>query len=236
MPEVLALIPARGGSKGLPRKNLRELCGRSLLAWSIAAARASSVVTRIVVSSDDREILERAEELGADVPFVRPASLAEDETPGVAVLHHAAEQLPEYDVIVVLQPTSPLRSREDVDGCARIVVDRRAAAAVTVTTVDKPPHWMYEMDEGGTLRPFLDTEKISRRQDAPDLYRLNGAVYAIRRPTLMESEALVPEGCHGYVMPAERSLDIDTELDLAFAEVLMSRRIKTARPRPPNAP
>lgn len=221
MSSVLGLIPARGGSKRLPRKNLRPLCGKPLIAWTIEVAKASKLIDRVVVSSEDPEILAVGQRLGADVPFVRPKSLAADHTPGVAPVLHAARTLPIYDVIVVLQPTSPLRSVEDVDACTALIIDKEAAAAVSLQPVEKPLQWVYEVDGAGLMRPFVGKEEVSARQQAPNLYVLNGAVYVIRRRVLMETESLVPKGSRGYIMPPERSIDIDSEMDLAFAALLI---------------
>lgn len=223
MTRVLAVIPARGGSKRLKRKNLRLLGGKPLIVWTIDAARHASTPDRIIVSSDDSEIRQVAKQAGADVPFIRPARLAKDETPGVDPILHATRELPGYDVVIVLQPTSPLRSSADIDGCAGAVLEGDAGGAVSVQRVEKPPQWIYRLDASGTLRPFMDEEEVSRRQEVSDLYRLNGAVYVICREVLLKEESLIPGRCSGYVMPPERSVDIDTEFDLAFAEFLLGK-------------
>lgn len=194
-----------------------------MIVWTIEAAQGASTPDRIVVSSEDSEIREIAEQAGADVPFVRPAYLAEDDTPGVEPILHAARELPDYDVILVLQPTSPLRSPADIDACSALVLEGTASSVASVQRVEKPPQWIYEFCGDGSLRPYLDGDTIHTRQAVSDLYRLNGAVYVLRRDVLLEAHSLIPEGCRGYVMPRERSVDIDTELDLAFAEFLLRR-------------
>ena len=144
--KVLALIPARGGSKGLPRKNVLLLGGRPLLAWSILAARGSAHVDRIVVSSEDREIIETAREWGAEVPFVRPAELARDETSGMDVVLHALDQAGQgFDYVVLVQPTSPLRTPQDIDACLERCLETGAPACVSVCEPAKSPHWMYTL-------------------------------------------------------------------------------------------
>src|SRR5271157_3678171 len=135
---VLALIPARGGSKGVPRKNLREIAGKPLIAWAIEAGRQSRYIDRLILSSEDPEIMAQARSWGCEVPFVRPAELARDDTPGMEPVLHALTALPEeYDYVVVLQPTSPLRLAEDIDGCLETCLRQEAPACVTVAEVDQ---------------------------------------------------------------------------------------------------
>ena len=224
--KVLALIPARGGSKGLPRKNVLLLGGRPLLAWSILAARGSAHVDRIVVSSEDREIIETAREWGAEVPFVRPRELAADETSGMEVVLHAIEQAGQgFDYVVLVQPTSPLRTPQDIDACLERCLETGAPACVSVCEPAKSPHWMYTLDKDGRMRPLLGSgEYVSRRQDLPRVYALNGAVYAARTDWLKESGNFVTPETVGYVMDPERSLDIDTALDLRLCEELLSQK------------
>lgn len=217
-PSVLAVIPARGGSKGVPRKNIRLLGGRPLIAWTIAAAFQSARITRVVVSTDDPEIAEVAAALGADTPFIRPAELAGDKAPGDAPLRHAVAQLPGHDVAVLLQPTSPFRTFEDIDRCLALVEPTRSV--VSVSEVSKHPAWMFTLSEDGMSAILPDWVQVARRQDLPAVYALNGAVYAISCDALAAGESLVGPNSKAYVMPAERSIDIDTEADLAFAETV----------------
>ncbi|WP_373230803.1 cytidylyltransferase domain-containing protein [Cohnella sp.] len=218
--KVLAIIPARGGSKGVPRKNIRELAGKPLIAWTIACASSSRYIDRCIVSTDDPEIAEVSRRFGGDVPFIRPADLAQDDTPGIDPVLHAIREVSGYDIIVLLQPTSPLRSAADIDGCLECLVNSGASSCVSVTTVDKSPFWMYNVNENGTMKPLLDAEDRNvSRQKLPAVYVLNGAVYVSHREHLEEHTGFLQPETKAYIMPRERSVDIDTFFDFAFAEM-----------------
>lgn len=216
---VLAVIAARGGSKGVPRKNVRLVGGKPLIAWTIGAARKSRYIDRLVVSSDDPEIIETAKAWGCEAPFVRPAELARDETPGVDPVLHALEELPGYGLVVLLQPTSPLRSVEDIDGCIDHCIAAGAKACVSVCEAEQSPYWMYSLGEGSRMSPLIEGASFARRQDLPAAYVLNGAVYVAGCEWLQRSRSFVTAETVAYVMPQERSLDIDTELDLKLMEI-----------------
>ncbi len=220
---VLALITARGGSKGLPGKNLRLLGGRPLVAWSVEQARASALIDRVVISSDDPEIIARAVAAGAEAPFVRPAELADDRASSAEVVSHALAALERrYDLLVLLQPTSPLRSVADIDACIRRVADSGAPSCISLTEPAKSPWWMYHMDAAGRLAPLLEGGAAARRQDLPPVYAPNGAVYVVRVPWFLDHRAFVGDGSLGHVMPPERSIDIDTALDFRLAEAIVA--------------
>lgn len=224
---VLAVITARGGSKGVPRKNVRDLGGKPLIAWTIEAARSSQYLDRIILSSDDAEIIAAAKEWGCEVPFTRPAELARDETPGVEPVLHALTALQEqFDYVVLLQPTSPLRTAADIDGCLERCRELGAPACVSVTEPDKSPWWMYTLEENGRMRPLFPGDAAARRQDLPKVYALNGAVYAAERLWLERTRTFVTPETAAYLMPRARSLDIDTELDMVVCGLLL------AGPRP----
>ena len=211
---VLAVVPARGGSKGLPRKNVRPLQGKPLIAWTIAAAKASRLVDRVIVSSEDDEILGVARQCGCEAPFVRPAELAQDDTPGIAPVRHAIAQLPIHDYTVLLQPTSPLRLPEDIDACIRQCHAAGADACVSVTAAAKPPQWTFIKRAGNRIEPWLDAAQLeSRRQEFPALVVPNGAVYVARTPWLKEGHTFFDGRVVCHEMPPERSFDIDTEWD-----------------------
>lgn len=218
--KVLALIPARGGSKGLPRKNVLPLGGKPLIAWSIEAARGSGLVDRLILSSDDQEIISVAKTWGCEVPFVRPAELATDQAGSLDVVRHALSAIPErYDFVVLLQPTSPLRTSDDIDGCIRLCMTRGAATCVTVCAVDKTPYWMFKKDPSDRLIPlFPASEMPQSRQQAPVVYQLNGAVYVARTEHIIKGGMLVDADTVGYVMSGSRSTDIDTKEDLQSLE------------------
>jgi N-acylneuraminate cytidylyltransferase len=224
---VLGLITARGGSRGVPRKNLRTVAGRPLIGWTIAAARQSRVLDRVVLSSDDEEIIEVARRLGCDAPFRRPAALASDTAPSIDVVLHALTQLPGHDIVVLLQPTSPLRTAVDLDGCVQRLVASGAPSCVSVREAVDHPYWTYRLDAGGQLQPYVEPPAggaAMRRQDLPGAYAINGAVYAARVDRLLASRSFLAPGTVCVVMPADRSLDIDTSVDLQAAERLLLQR------------
>lgn len=223
---TLALIPARGGSKGVPQKNLRSVAGRPLLDWTIAAAVASKRVSRVVVSTDDPDIAQVAADCGAEVPFLRPASLATDEATTMGVVHHALEQLePSPELVVLLQPTSPLRTAADIDAAIELCIRNGGVSCVAVTEAAKSPYWMYRMSHDARLQPVLEPPggTASRRQDLPPVFVVNGALYVARADWVAGVDSFVAPDTVGYVMPTERSLDIDTELDFVFLEALLER-------------
>jgi len=222
--KILGIIPARGGSKGVPRKNLRELAGKPLLAWTIEAAKSSCLIDRVILSSEDDEIIKTARQYGLDVPFKRPESLALDETPGVEPVLHAMKELESdgYSHIVLLQPTSPLRKAEDIDEAIRLCLETKAPSCVSVCRSAHPPWWMFRIDVNNRLMPIMDAEALPlRRQDAPVAYQLNGSVYVAECDFLKQSKGFISPDTVAYVMPPERSLDIDTEIDLAIAEMIL---------------
>jgi len=221
---VIAVIAARGGSKGIPRKNLRQVGGKPLIAWTIEAAIGSRFLDRVVLSSEDAEIKRVAAEWGCDVPFTRPAELAHDETPGIEPVLDALARLPGYALVVLLQPTSPLRSTADIDGAIELCCRRKAPACVSVSIAGESPHWMFTL-EGGKLRPLLEQTALpERRQLLPPVYRLNGAVYVARTEWLPRSRSFMGEHTIGYVMPEERSIDVDDEMDLKFVDLILRNR------------
>jgi len=219
---VLAVIPARGGSKGLPRKNILPLAGKPLIAWSIECASQSKYIDRCIVSTDDQEIANVAREWGGDVPFLRPTELSRDDTPGVLPVLHAVEQIGGYDWVVLLQPTSPLRTSSDVDGCLKTMADAGAPACVSVTLAEQSPFLMYTITGTGTLKPVLDrADRHVPRQRLPDVYVLNGAVYAADIEWLRKTRSFLTGETAAYVMPRERSVDIDTPDDFRTAETMI---------------
>ena len=222
---VLGLIPARGGSKGIPRKNIALLAGKPLIAWTILAAQASKYLDRVILSSDDLEIIAVAEKWGCEAPFIRPSELARDETPGIEPVLHALAAVGEaYDYVVLLQPTSPLRSAQDIDGCLEHCRLLRAPACVSVSEPDKSPYWMYTIDAGEHLMPLLAGAQYQRRQDIPPVYALNGAVYVADCCWLQQHRTFVTPETVSYRMVPEHSIDIDTKLDLMACELLLTNK------------
>ena len=212
--KVLALLTARGGSKGLPGKNILPAGGKPLLAWSIEAARGAASVDRVVLSSDDDRIIEVARACGCEVPFVRPAELATDGASSMDVVRHALELLPGYDVIVLLQPTSPLRTAADIDAACELLERSGAPACVAVCPVEESPYWMYTADAVGRLQPLLDTpHRTQQRQRQPEVVIPNGALYVASVPWLLDTGSFMTTETVAYRMPRDRSLDIDTAED-----------------------
>jgi len=226
--KVLAVIPARGGSKGIPRKNIRLLAGKPLIVWTIDEAKRSKYIDRLILSTEDEEIINVARECGCEVPFKRPIELAQDDTPGIETVIQAINALEEkYDIVVVLQPTSPLRTVEDIDGCIQHCMMTEAPACVSLTEAQQSPYWMYHLDDDRKLKSFVQNgETINRRQDLPKVYVLNGAVYVAELGFIMEHKSFLTEETVGYIMSGDNSVDIDTELDLAYCEWLINRKFR----------
>ena len=223
-PKILAIIPARGGSKGVPRKNIRDLAGKPLIAWTIEEAKKSKYIDRLILSSEDDEIIEVAKKYGCEVPFKRPIELAQDDTLGIDPVLHAIEQCPGYDYVVVLQPTSPLRTVEDIDGCIEKLISSGVDFCVSVTEPEKSPYWMYTL-ENNQMAPLLPQETlIARRQDLPKCYSLNGAIYVARINSFIEEKSFITTNTMAYVMSQERSFDIDTIVDFKICEYLIEEK------------
>jgi len=221
--KVLAIIPARGGSKGIPRKNIVPLCGKPLIAWTIEAANTSAYIDRVILSSEDPEIIDVARQWGCEAPFVRPAELSADTTPGIDPVLHALATLPEkYEYVVLLQPTSPLRNPFDIDGAIEKAVNGGHPACVSVTSANKGPQWMFYVNSDEHLVPFMDSSQVAaNRQELTSLYLPNGAVYVANVDWLIKSRSFYSPETAAYVMPEDRSVDIDSSLDLRFCEFLM---------------
>jgi CMP-N,N'-diacetyllegionaminic acid synthase len=221
---ILAIIPARGGSKGIPRKNIKPLAGKPLIGWTIDIAKRVKSIDRIVVSTEDAEIASIATKLGADVPFLRPVELSTDDTPSIAPVLHALEILQDYEWVMLLQPTSPLRSLEDIENLLAFCEERGAPAAVSVCEVSQHPSWMYRRDTMGYLQPLVTNDpKIYNRQSLPPAYMLNGSIYLARTDWLRERCEFIGPDTLGYVMPPERSVDIDTTIDWLWSEFLIEK-------------
>ena len=223
MTEILALIPARGGSKGIPRKNIRDFAGYPLIAWSIAAGLKSKLVTRVIVSTDDEEIASVAREFGAEMPFLRPAEFAQDNTTDLPVFEHALEWLRENenyvpDVVVQLRPTSPIRPRKCVDDAIKILFAHPDADCVRgVVLAGQNPHKMWRLPEGenGPMKNLLDVEGIAEpynapRQSLPPVYWQTGHIDAIRTSSILEKKSLTGDIIYPLVIDSRYTVDIDT--------------------------
>jgi len=227
---TVAIVPARGGSKGLPRKNLRTVGGVPLVVRAVDAARAAATVDAVWVSTEDAEIAAVAREAGAEV-VDRPPPLATDDAQGDAVLRHALEHLRglgwQPAVAVLLQPTSPLRRAADIDGCIALFHERRAASVFSLCAAEHHPGKAVVLRDG-RVEPFTNERDLeARRQDMAEIYRQNGAVYVVRVADFLTGGRLYRRPCFGYVMDRRDSIDIDDETDLRIAEVLLAAREET---------
>jgi CMP-N-acetylneuraminic acid synthetase len=228
--DVLALITARRGSKGIPGKNVRQLGGKPLIAWSIEAAQESPSVGRIVTSTDSEEIAKVARQLGAEVPFLRPAELARDESTHIDVVAHCLEWLVEHEgyapeYVLLLQPTSPLRTTADIEAASAIITEKDADAVIGVVEAPHHPFLLERIAEDGTLTAFTPSNGASlRRQDLPAAYAINGAIYLNRRESLLRERTFLPRGTYPYIMSPERSMDIDTPWDWFLVESVLEAR------------
>ena len=241
---ILVHIPARGGSKGIPRKNLRTMLGISLVGWAVLGARrcrallGTRATIRIVVDTDDEEIAREGRAWGAEVPFLRPAELAGDESPTAASVLHAVGRYREsgwgVDGVILLQPTSPLRRAEDVIACAAPFLAGTADSVVSVIPLEHPLELAYRAGEAGLLTRVLPGPGGAvRRQDGTRAVFPSGAVYVIGAELLSRSERFIQDGATvGVELPRSRSLDIDAEADLALAESIARGEALAARPDP----
>ena len=217
--KVLGLIVARGGSKGFPKKNLARVAGSPIMEYTVREAQQSEYLDRLVISTECADILRLAVELGCEAPFVRPSNLATDKTSTVEVAIHAISELSDFEILTILQPTSPLRLAADIDKTIEALVYNNASSAVTVTEVVDHPYLTFSKNSRGALNAIVDTTGLSlRRQDLPLTYKLNGAVYSIRIADLLIQKALILDDTQGVVIPRSRSLDIDTQDDLIEVE------------------
>ena len=222
---TLAIIPARAGSKGILGKNKALICGKPLISWTIAAAKAARSLDEIVVSTDDEEIADIAVSMGVNVPFLRPTELAQDDTPGIEPVLHALSLMPDFDSVVLLQPTSPLRTAADVDAIVELANARQASSVISICETQEPIQWNFTIQADGNLKPLFDSDSIQRRQDAPITYNLNGALYYLEVPWFLRGKKYLDEETLGFIMPPERSIDIDTDFDWLVAEFLLGRTV-----------
>lgn len=226
---VTALIPARGGSKRLPRKNIKLLVDKPLIAWSIETAKASKYIDRVVVSTDDEEIKRISEQYGAEVPFLRPEYLSNDQASSFDVVKHAIDFLTlsrSNELIVLLQPTSPLRLASEIDTALEFFVQKNAKGVVSISETEHSPMWSNTMPEDGCMSDFIRPEVQGKRsQDLPTFFRLNGSIYIYETLSLLEqSKIFFNENVYGFQTSLETAVDIDTGLDFLIAETIMKNR------------
>ena len=218
----LAIIPARGGSKRLPRKNVLDLAGKPLIAWSIEAGLKNKYIDKVIVTSDDDEILAIAKDFGSET-IKRPDELASDTATSFDAIKHTIENLERYDYIVLLQPTSPLRTAEQIDEAIELLESKNADAIVSVCEMDHSPLWSNTLPEDRSMNDFIrDEVKNKRSQDLEPYYRLNGAIYITKVDKLLEEKSFFLEkNIYSYRMNRESSVDIDEKIDFKFAEILI---------------
>ena len=228
---VLAIIPARGGSKSLPGKNIKELYGKPLIAWSIEVAIACSSIDRVITSTEDKKISEVAKKYGAEVPFIRPHELASDTASSIDVVFYTIDWLKKHQdyqagYILLLQPTSPLRTSRDIKCAIQTLKDKKARSVVSVCEA-KHPIWSNILPEDNNMKNFIPPQMLNkRRQDLPKFYRLNGAIYLAELDYLRKCNGFLGKDTFAYEMPKERSIDIDTEIDFKLACLLMEDMYK----------
>lgn len=221
----IAIIPARSGSKGLPDKNIRLFCGKPLIAYSIEAAKETGLFDQIHVSTDSEKYAEIATKYGADVPFLRPSFLANDTAGTWDVVKDTLNRYKalgkEFDTVVLLQPTSPLRTAQDIEKAYRLFKEKEADSVVSVCEADHSPLWMNRLPEDFSMKGFLSNELLNApRQELPTYYRLNGSIYIVSAEFLQKQEDIYSGKCFAYVMQTEVSQDIDNEVDFLTAEFL----------------
>jgi len=228
--KVLVIIPARGGSKGIPGKNIKLLCGKPLIAYVITSALQSTLISRLIVTTDDIKIARVAKRYGAEVPFMRPAHLAQDATPMPPVIQHALNYLEKNEgyrpnIVVVLQPTSPLVRPSDIDNSIKKMLKDNADSCVGVCEASEMPELMYRIGGGGKIYPIIKPalKKGWRRQDIQRTFFLNGALYVSKRDNITKEHIRNKNNTVAWVMPAERSVDIDDAADFKLAEKLIKK-------------
>lgn len=224
---MIAIIPARGGSKGVPRKNIKKLAGKPLIYYTIKAAQQSKYINRIIVSTDDNEIAKIAKSYGAEIPFMRPSNLAGDSAKAIDTYLYTMEELnkEEYtnnDEFIILQPTSPFRNEVDIDLAIDIYKRKQADSVISVVKAEHPPNWYKKITEKGIIVDYFQDNNNLNRQEYEDTYLPNGAIYILKYSILNKSLSYYTDSTYPYVMSLENSLDIDNTLDFKFAETYIS--------------
>jgi len=237
MKKILGLIPARGGSKGVPNKNIRLLNNKPLIAHTIETATKSELLTDVVVSTDDHKISDVSKCFGANVPFLRPEHIATDEAKTIDVCLHAINYFQKngmnFEILVLLQPTSPLRSVHDIDGTINLLLNHKKNSCITLSSVGScHPNYIYRRKslEVDIFSPLITHQVIGeRRQEFEDYYYRNGAVYAVRTDFLLKNNLIMDKESLGFIMPEIRSVNIDTEFDFIMAEKLIEMNEKNIK-------
>ena len=225
--KVLAMIPARGGSNGIKNKNIYPLCGKPLIAYSIESAKSSKYIDDVVVSTDSKAIAEVAKKYGASVPFLRPAELATDTSKSIDAIIHAIKWFKDhgemFDILILLQPTSPLRTVEEIDGALEKFIDKAEKPLVSISEVDDNPIFMRTIREDGSMEKLLDLPSTIRRQDMKTYYRVNGSIYINKIIELNENSSL-NDNIIPYIVKTENAVDIDESKDIFLAEWYLKQK------------
>lgn len=227
---ILCVIPARGGSKGLPGKNIKELLGKPLIAYSIEQAKKSRYIDRVIVSTESEEIAEIAKKYGAELPFIRPLELASDDSSIFDVLLHAIDWMETkekyvFDILVLLHVTAPLRNTEDIDNCIELLVEKDADNVFSVAEAHRNPYFnMVELDKNNAVKPVKNGNFVNR-QSAPRVFDMNASTYVWWKEILKKKKSTFLEKTCIYIMPKERSVDIDDFMDFKIAEMFLRESI-----------
>lgn len=232
--KIIAIIPARGGSKGLPRKNIRILAGKPLIVWTIEQANCSNYIDKVIVSTEDDEIAEISRKYEAEVPFLRPKELARDDSPTIDVIMHAVNWFEDkgdyFDIVVLLEPTSPLRDVEDIDKCIQMLISHPTAKAiVSVAKLESAhPEFNVTINDEGLIRKLNGTTNFNvlRRQELEDIYFFEGSVYISETLTLKQKRTFYHESTLAYVVPKYKSLEVDEISDFICIEALMKTKME----------
>ncbi|MFC1567566.1 cytidylyltransferase domain-containing protein [Thermodesulfobacteriota bacterium] len=232
---MLAIIPARGGSKGVPKKNIRPLGGKPLILWTIETAKKSTYIDRIILSTDDEEIVSACKGTGIEIPFMRPEELAQDDSLAIDTYIYTLDRLADEfnyqkDEFVVLLPTVPFRTVSDIDSAINIFYRKQADSVISCTTLQHPLEWTFSINENELIKrnTSLRTEETMNRQTSVSTYIPNGAVYVFKTALLKDSYTYYSNRTYAYIMPPDRSVDIDTELDFQFVEFLVEKGYQNA--------
>ena len=219
---TIALIPARGGSKGIKRKNLKIFYGKPLIYWSIEIAKKSKYIDRVIVSTEDHEIAKAAKEMSAEVPFLRPDIYARDDSPGIEPVLHALNNLPDCHDLLLLQPTSPIRKLEDIEGVFKLRKEYKTSSVVSVNKSLKNINLFFKLDKNLNIHPISNNYNILPRQAYEEIFTLNGSLYLSSRESILKNKSLITPETLGYIMKQKYSVDIDTPFDWEIAEYIMS--------------
>ena len=225
--KVIAIIPARGGSKGIPNKNIKLVNQKPLIAYTIEPAKKSKYIDRLIVSTDSKRIEEASLEYGAEVPFLRPAELATDTAKTIDAIIYTIDKLKinneNYDYVLTLQPTQPLRTTEQIDESIKMIVDHDWNSLVSISRLSTNPILIRTLKSDGSLKKLLNIRSDVRRQDFDDYYKINGLIYLNRIDQLLTNSTSLNDNAHGYVVDSKYDLDIDTPEDLEKFELQVTK-------------